>query len=50
MFLTLTMQFLFKLTQMDYKKTVPVLTQLDYWTFLVDLLEIETLYGLERDE
>jgi hypothetical protein len=25
---------------MDYKKAIPVLTQLDYWTFLVEMLDI----------
>jgi len=25
---------------MDYKKSIAVLTQLDYWTFLVELLDL----------
>jgi hypothetical protein len=40
LFVTLTLQLLHHLTQMDYKKAIPVLTQLDYWTFLVEMLDI----------
>ena len=47
-FLTLTLQLLHNLTQMDYKKAIPVLTQLDYWTFLVELLDINDLANIER--
>lgn len=50
LFLTLTLQLLHNLTQMDYKKAIPVLTQLDYWTFLVELLDIESLTHIERTE
>lgn len=50
LFLTLTLQLLHRLTQMDYKKAVPVLTQLDYWSFLVELLDIQTLAEIERHE
>jgi len=50
LFLTLTLQLLHNLTQMDYKKAIPVLTQLDYWTFLVELLDIPALSSIERHE
>jgi hypothetical protein len=50
LFLTLTLQLLHNLTQMDYKKAIPVLTQLDYWTFLVELLDIDSLTAIERHE
>ena len=33
---------------MDYKKAIPVLTQLDYWTFLVELLDINDLANIEK--
>lgn len=29
---------------------MPVLTQLDYWTFLVDLLDLNSLKKLEVEE
>jgi hypothetical protein len=35
---------------MDYKKAIPVLTQLDYWTFLVELLDIQALAQVENQE
>lgn len=35
---------------MDYKKAIPVLTQLDYWTFLVEMLDIEALVQAEQQE
>lgn len=35
---------------MDYKKAIPVLTQLDYWTFLVEMLDIQALIQVERQE
>lgn len=35
---------------MDYRKAIPVLTQLDYWTFLVEMLDINQLIELERHE
>lgn len=50
MFTTLTLQLLQNLTEMDYKKALPVLTQLDYWTFLVELLDIPLLTQIERQE
>lgn len=33
---------------MDFRKALPVITQLDYWTFLVELLDIECLSMIER--
>ena len=50
LFLTLSLKLLHNLTQMDYGKAIPVLTQLDYWTFLVELLSIESLANIERHE
>jgi len=35
---------------MDYKKALPVLTQLDYWTYLVDLINHNALEELECSE
>ena len=35
---------------MDFRKALPVITQLDYWTFLVELLDIECLSMIERQE
>lgn len=35
---------------MDYTKAIPVLTQLDYWTFLVELLDIAALTKIENHE
>jgi len=49
-FLTLSLKLLHNLTQMDYTKAIPVLTQLDYWTFLVELLDIEALMKIENHE
>jgi hypothetical protein len=50
MFFTLTLQLLHHLTLMDYKKAFPVLTQLDYWTFLVEMLDLNNLVEMERLE
>lgn len=41
------MKLLHKLVLMDYKKALPVLTQLDYWTFLVEFLNVRLLKDLE---
>lgn len=38
LFVTLSIKFLHKLVLMDHKRALPVLTQLDYWTYLVDLI------------
>jgi hypothetical protein len=35
---------------MDHRKALPVLTQLDYWTYLVELLNPNALNELERHE
>jgi len=39
LFVTLTIKLLHKLVLMDHKKALPVLTQLDYWTYLVELMQ-----------
>ena len=41
------LKFLSSLVQMDFKRALPILTQLDYWTVLVDLINLE---GLARQE
>ena len=41
--ISLVLRLLSRLIQMDFKRSLPVLTQLDYWTILVDLLEVEAL-------
>lgn len=35
---------------MDYRKALPVLTQLDYWTFLVELVNVKQMRDLENHE
>lgn len=35
---------------MDYRKALPVLTQLDYWTFLVDFIDIDILKSFDDYE
>lgn len=50
MFLALSVKFLHKLLCMDHKRALPVLTQLDYWTYLIDLLQPTHLAHLEKDE
>lgn len=35
---------------MDFERTMPLLSQLDCWSFLVDMLEIENLCALEASE
>jgi len=35
---------------MDHKRALPVLTQLDYWTYLVDLIDPKALQDLESQE
>jgi hypothetical protein len=37
------LKFLSNLLQIDSKKALPILTQLDYWTVLVELINIEGL-------
>jgi len=50
LFVTLSIKFLHKLVQMDHKKALPVLTQLDYWTYLIDLINPSALEDLESQE
>jgi hypothetical protein len=50
LFVTLTLKFLNKIVQMDHKRALPVLTQLDYWTFLVELIYVRGLEDLEGFE
>ena len=50
LFITLSIKLLHKLVQMDHKKALPVMTQLDYWTQLVDMINPQVLQGLERHE
>ena len=47
LFVTLTIKLLHKLTIMDHKRALPVLTQLDYWTFLVEMINPSVLQELE---
>jgi len=47
---TLTFKFLHKIVVMDHKRALPVITQLDYWTSLIELLQLESLRSLERHE
>ena len=41
--ISLTLRLLSRLIQMDFRRSLPVLTQLDYWTILVDLIDVKTL-------
>jgi len=41
--ISLLLRLLAKLVQMDFRRALPVLTQLDYWTTLVDLINVEML-------
>lgn len=50
LFITLTFKLLHKLVLMDYRKALPVLTQLDYWTFLVELVNVKQMRDLENHE
>lgn len=50
LFITLSVKLLHKLVLMDHKRALPVLTQLDYWTFLVELVQPHLLHELERHE
>jgi hypothetical protein len=50
LFLTLSVKLLHKLIGMDHKRALPTLTQLDYWTYLVDLLHMDRLAELEGEE
>lgn len=35
---------------MDFRRSLPVLTQLDYWTVLVDLIDIQSLKAQDMTE
>lgn len=35
---------------MDFRRALPVLTQLDYWTTLVDLISVENLHAQDVSE
>jgi hypothetical protein len=41
--ISLLLRLLAKLVQMDFRRALPVLTQLDYWTTLVDMRSVEKL-------
>jgi hypothetical protein len=41
--ISLTLRLLSRLITMDFRRSLPVLTQLDYWTILVDLIDIKHL-------
>lgn len=41
--ISLFLKLISKLVKMDSKRQLPILTQLDYWTLLVDFLDIENL-------
>ena len=47
LFVTLTFKFLHKIVQMDHKRALPVITQLDYWTSLIEMIQPSTLRQLE---
>ena len=38
------------MVQMDYKRALPILTQLDYWTVLVELLDLNSLAKQDHKE
>ena len=48
--IALLLKFIAQLMRMDFKKTLPILTQLDYWTLLVDLLDVHTLAQQDEKE
>ena len=41
--ISLLLKFLSNLIQIDFKRALPILTQLDYWTVLVELINIDSL-------
>ena len=41
--ISLTLRLLSRLITMDFRRSLPVLTQLDYWTILVDLIDVNLL-------
>ena len=48
--ISLMLKLLSRLVQMDYRRALPVLTSLDYWTVLVDLIDVESLREQETLE
>jgi hypothetical protein len=50
LFLTLVLQLLHNLAEMDFERTMPLLSQLDCWSFLVDMLDVSNLRALEASE
>jgi len=48
--ISLILKLLHRLVQMDFRRALPVLTQLDYWTILVDLIDVQNLSDIERAE
>lgn len=48
--ISLTLRLLSRLIQMDFRRSLPVLTQLDYWTILVDLLDVNALKQQDQVE
>ena len=47
LFMTLTFKFLHKIVVMDHKRALPVITQLDYWTSLIEMIQPDSLRALE---
>lgn len=41
--ISLMLKLLSQLVSMDFNRAIPVLTSLDYWTVLVDLIDIQSL-------
>ena len=48
--ISLLLRLLSRLIQMDFRRALPVLTQLDYWTVLVDLINIGQLEEQDKTE
>ncbi len=48
--ITLLLQLISNMIQIDFKRSLPILTQLDYWTVLVDLISVENLVRQEQKE
>lgn len=48
--ISLTLRLLSRLIQMDFRRSLPVLTQLDYWTILVDLIDVQSLKSQDLTE
>lgn len=48
--ISLTLRLLSRLITMDFRRSLPVLTQLDYWTILVDLIDVKALKSQDLTE